>query len=91
MGHSIQANREPPEPNQECDHTSLETERILENLLKSQDQLLSKSSNFALRFVGGNTSGDDGGRRRRIAMPHSLSVYREYGTEDGVEKHLVAR
>ena len=41
------------------------------------------------RFVGGNTSGD--GRRRRIAMPHSLAVYREYGNEAGVEKHLVAR
>ena len=36
---------------------------------------------------------DEGGdgRRRRIAMPHSLAVYREYGTEAGVEKHLVAR
>ena len=42
-----------------------------------------------LRFVGGSASGD--GRRRRIAMPHSLAVYREYGTEAGVEKHLVAR
>ena len=42
------------------------------------------------KFVGSNSSGGDG-RRRRIAMPHSLAVYREYGTEAGVEKHLVAR
>ena len=34
--------------------------------------------------------GGTAGGRRRIAMPHSLSVYKEYGSEAGVEKHLVA-